>query len=124
VVKKYDFEKAEAIIEKEKGLIESASLGMQEDWFWTAETIFEEGSFTKELTNTTTIGGIDGSCWATPVLRINYVDGSEIVYECFTGESSGTNTFGSLLTSGPLSSEVQANMPNAIPYEKGKSNEN
>lgn len=123
MAKKYDFEKAKAIIEKEKDLIESASLGMQEDWFWTAESIYEEGSFTKELSNTTTIGGLDGSCWATPVLRIHYVDGSEIVYECFVGESSGVNTFGSFLTSGPLSSEAQANIPKAIPYEEGESNE-
>lgn len=116
--KMYDFQKAKMIIEKQKDLIESAALGMEEDWFWTAETVFEEGQFTQDLTQISTIGGIDGSTWATPVLRIQYVDGTEKVFESYAGESSGSNPFGSLLTSGVFSSEVQANMPKAEPYKE------
>ena len=118
MAKKYDFVKAKMIIDKQKDLIESAALGMQEDWFWTAEDIFEEGDFTQDLTLTQTIGGIESSTWATPVLRIQYVDGTEKVFECFAGESSGINSMGSLLTSGVFSREVQENMPEAEPFEE------
>ncbi len=117
MAKKYDFEKVKRIIEKEKDVIEHASLGMHEDWFWTAEPVYEDGEFTRDLAKTETIGGIAGSGWATPVLRIEYIDGTERCIECFVGESTESNPFGSLLTSGPFSSNVQANMPIVEKYE-------
>lgn len=48
-MKKYDYQKAKHIINESKDCLKSASLGMHEDWFWTAETIFEDGQFKKEL---------------------------------------------------------------------------
>lgn len=48
-MKSYDFKKAKAIIEENKDILESASLGMHEDWYWTAETIWEDGEFKREL---------------------------------------------------------------------------
>jgi hypothetical protein len=48
-MKNYDFNKAKRLIEERKESIQSASLGMHEDWFWTAETVFENGVFKKEL---------------------------------------------------------------------------
>ena len=48
-MKTYDFKKAKQIIEENKENLVSASLGMHEDWFWTAETIYEEGEFKRQL---------------------------------------------------------------------------
>ena len=48
-MKTYDYSKAKKIIEENKNNLESAALGMHEDWFWTAETIFENGNYKKEL---------------------------------------------------------------------------
>lgn len=48
-MKSYDYKKAKHIIEESKDCLESASLGMHEDWFWTAETIWENGEFKREL---------------------------------------------------------------------------
>ena len=48
-MKNYDFKKAKKIIEESKDCLESASLGMHEDWAWTGQTIFEDGEFKKEL---------------------------------------------------------------------------
>ena len=50
-MKEYDFDKAKAIIEKNKENVKSASLGINEDWFWTAETIYEDGEYTRELSD-------------------------------------------------------------------------
>lgn len=48
-MKNYDFKKAKQIIEENKENLVSASLGMHEDWFWTAEIIYEEGEFKRQL---------------------------------------------------------------------------
>ena len=48
-MKNYNFKKAKELIENSKDCIISASLGMHEDWFWTAETIWENGKYTREL---------------------------------------------------------------------------
>jgi len=48
-MKYYDFHKAKQLIAENKENIVSASLGMHEDWFWTAETIFEGGEYKKNL---------------------------------------------------------------------------
>lgn len=61
---KYNFILAKQIINSTKNL-SSASLGMKEDWFWTA--------------------GINGSDWATPILHLKFNDGSEKWFECFEG---------------------------------------
>jgi hypothetical protein len=89
-MKTYDFAKAQKFIEDNISSINRASLGMDEDWFWTAETIFENGSFTKNLKSSKVdIGGINASTWATPTLEIEYKDGSIKKYNCYIGESDG-----------------------------------
>lgn len=120
MAKEYDFLKAKQIIEDNQKTLVGASMGMQEDWFWTAETVYEDGEFTQDLTKVDKIAGIPGSEWATPVVRLEHKDGTDEIFECYKGESSGFNRFGSMLTSGPFSSEVQANMPVAKEYEKNK----
>lgn len=72
---KYDYKKAKMLIEKEKKNIKEALLGMREDWFWTAEIVFEDDKYVIDLEQKNlTIAGIDGSFWATPVLEITYKD--------------------------------------------------
>ena len=48
-MKYYDYKKAKQIITENQQNLKRASLGMHEDWFWTAETIWENGEFKHEL---------------------------------------------------------------------------
>jgi hypothetical protein len=109
---KYDFKKAKKIIEDKMGEISSASLGMHEDWFWTAEQVFIDGEFIIDLDGVTQIAGIGGSGWATPVLQMEYKDGSEEVVPCYKGDDkpSGKPDF-DFLMHGVLSGPAQANRP-------------
>lgn len=109
-MKMYDFAKVKDVIETSKSSIDSASMGMYEDWFWTAETVFEEGEYTVNLDEITKIGGIDGSSWATPVVIISYKNGLSETIPCYEGVSSGASPFGPSLT-GPLSSAAQETLP-------------
>jgi len=106
-MKNYDFNKAKEIIEKAENLKE-ASLGMHEDWSWTAETVWENGKFTQELNESTEIGGISGSSWATPTLQLSFDNGDDKMIEVSIGESNDKSSpFFSL---GPLSQPVQDNI--------------
>lgn len=89
----YDYKKARDIIKENKDKLKEASLGMSEDWFWTAETIWENGKYIRRLTKNTEISGIDGSRWATPTLELWYKDGSSEMIPCYTGEKSGMRPF-------------------------------
>lgn len=100
-MKKYDFDKAKRIILERKDRVSVASLGMLEDWFWTATPIFEDCEFC--IPENYLIAGINGSIWATPFLKIEYRDSSETFIPCYIGESeenaSPSFSFGEL--SGP-----------------------
>ena len=82
--KKYDFKKALQIVNEKKELLSDASLGMSEDWSWTAESIIDD---TKERTS---VAGIDGSSWATPILQLEYKDGTKEVIDCYVKDNSTT----------------------------------
>lgn len=71
---KYDFKKAKDLIEAEREDIAKAYLGMCEDWFWTADTVFEDGEYVVDLDTVEKIAGIAGSTWETPTLKIIYKD--------------------------------------------------
>ena len=86
-MKNYNFNKAKQLIAENLENLESASLGMHEDWFWTAETVWENGEYKNELNDETTISGIGGSSWATPTLQLLFKDGSEKMIECSEGET-------------------------------------
>lgn len=117
-MKHYDFEKAVKLVDLHRDLITSASLGMHEDWFWTAETIFENGEFKRVFpTNEASkqkfdeflakrkagmsilgdeikqyddimIAGINGSDWATPTLQLIFTDGEDKMFPCYIGEET------------------------------------
>lgn len=116
-MKNYDFQLAKKIIEAHKDKIERASLGMQEDWFWTANTIFEEGDYQIDLSEVKEIAGIEGSYWATPVLFLEYKDGTEETFECYTGENQGDHGESAIWASGVLSSNCK--IPSAKKYTEG-----
>ena len=80
----YDFEMAKKIVQKYSDLLEEASLGMAEDWYWTAETIYENGVFLENI-DAEEIGGISGSFWATPTIRLTFKDGSDKFLDCYEG---------------------------------------
>jgi hypothetical protein len=105
-MKSYDYKRAYDFIEQNKESIESVTLGMHEDWFWTADTVFEDGEYQKDLTIEPPIGGITGSSWATPVMQVNYKDGTTKVFNCYTGDSSGEPPFPIGMMSGVLSGPV------------------
>lgn len=84
---KYDYKLAKEFIMQNKEVIKEASLGMAEDWFWTAETVYEDGKFLIDLDkNNINTAGINGSHWATPSLMVEFKDGSEVMYACYEGQ--------------------------------------
>lgn len=77
-MKKYDYKKAYNYIESHKEEISEVSLGIHEDWFWTAEAVWKNGKYEVDLLSTNLkIAGIFGSKWATPVMQVEFKDGSE-----------------------------------------------
>lgn len=88
-MKKYDFKKAHDLIWLHKDELQSAYLGVHEDWFWTAESVFENGNFLHDVENLKEVAGISGSVWGTPALNLNFKDGTEKMVPCYIGESTG-----------------------------------
>lgn len=73
-----DFEKAKKIINERRDEIESAEMGLMEDWECTSGTVFLDGKF------------VEGNCrifleslWATPLLVLNFNDGNVQEIELF-----------------------------------------
>jgi hypothetical protein len=85
-MKKYDYAEAKKLIELNRADIAEASLGMAEDWSWTAATVFEGDAFTLDLDKEPAIAGITGSSWGTPTLSLTFKDGHRDNIPCFTGE--------------------------------------
>lgn len=48
-MKYYDYKKARRLIEANKENLSSANLGMHEDWFWTAQPVWEDGEYKHDL---------------------------------------------------------------------------
>jgi hypothetical protein len=79
-------------IDKHKENIVSADIGMFEDWFWTAEPIFENDAITQDLSKKiATSGGVNGSDWATPIIRIKTKDDQTIEYQVYTTDEQVVN---------------------------------
>jgi hypothetical protein len=83
-MKYYDYKKARDIISAMQDDIDTAALGMEEDWFWTAQTIFEHGKTIVNLFNKDLVlAGINGSYWATPTLKITLKSGKTYTIPCY-----------------------------------------
>lgn len=106
--KTYDYEKAKTLIAANQETLKRALLGMHEDWFWTAVTVWEDGEFTEPLNDGDRLAGINGSNWATPTLCLEFKDENEKHVPCFKGESSGEPP---PMMLGCLSAPVQESLP-------------
>ena len=78
-MRNYDYKKAIEIMQREGA--KKASLGISEDWFWTAEEV-TISKLKKMKNGITEIAGITGSYWATPVIRIDIEDGVK-EFDCY-----------------------------------------
>ena len=73
-MKKYDFNKAQRIIRNLEPLgLKQAVLGMEEDWHYTADTVWTKEEKFKVNFNEEKIMGIKRSEWATPTLRLIFL---------------------------------------------------
>lgn len=90
-MKYYDFKRAKKIIEENVPNLEYAKMGTKQDWYWTAEMVFENGVLRNDFYQNgidgvgeetsfdglVKLGGIAGSDWDTPILVLGFKDGSE-----------------------------------------------
>lgn len=91
-MKNYDFNKAACIIEAEQANLETAELGMYNDWDWTSKAIYEDGALVVDLGTVKEIAGIPGSSHDTPVLVLTYKSGEVQTLNCYQGESTRTES--------------------------------
>lgn len=85
----YDFKLAKHTIQKYSDLLEEAELGILEDWNYTSMIIYENKEFVINLDDEDQLlHGINGSVWATPVIKLTFKDGEQVKLNCYTGESS------------------------------------
>ena len=78
IIKKY--------IEENKEKIKSVECGMEEDWSWTCGTVYADGKYNAKYDwekETIEIAGIEGSTWATPIMKVNFYDGNVDYIECY-----------------------------------------
>lgn len=83
-MKRYSTKKISKIIKyyRKRGLIE-ASIGMVEDWFWTASTIYKDDNIKKDyLKDLHPLY----STWATPIIELRF-NNRTILMECYRGQS-------------------------------------
>jgi hypothetical protein len=80
VFKQIDWKKVKENIETRKGNLESVSVGLAEDWFSTADEVWNkiDGYIPKENMYAFTY-----SSWATPSIELIYKDGGEHTFECW-----------------------------------------
>ena len=86
-MKYYDYEKVQNLVKAKIHGIAKIELGMKEDWFWTGQTVWKHGQFIdgfgKFTNGVETLGGINGSDWATPIMRIRLLSGTVVEYDCY-----------------------------------------
>ena len=137
---KYDFDKAKKLIREYKTDLIEASLGMHEDWFWTAEAIWKSGKYVRKLPTKTVaeklhqeykkerkngmslldkrvdkyksilLGGIYGSGWATPTLCLEFENGTQRMIPCYYTDDKPQQAKPDFLQDGCLSGPVQENI--------------
>ncbi len=110
MAKSYDYELAKEIVESKANEISKAYLGMQEDWFWTATSVYEDNAWNVDLRLEPEIAGLSGSSWATPVLQLLYKNGEEEFIECYQGSSDSERPdwFSLGILSGPSQQYVES----------------
>ena len=89
-MKMYCTQTIKSTIADEGDSIRRIEVGMMEDWFSTAATVYEGSTTACEAIlyasldgKAITVVGIVGSKWATPVMVITYRDGALKILSCF-----------------------------------------
>lgn len=85
-MKKYNAKLIRDFVEANKAGIKTVHLGMKEDWMWTNELLYDadNGGYQFDFgEGDMEVQGITGSPWATPVMLIHFVDGTELVAPCY-----------------------------------------
>ena len=86
-MKKYDFKRARKIINVLDNDLLRADMGIDHDWFCTAETVWSVGKgYVVNLSRIKELGGLQGSMRGTPKLKLILKDWSEIMIDCYTRE--------------------------------------
>jgi hypothetical protein len=80
----YDFDLAKIITDKyaHDTEVEKIYLGIHEDWR-SAITIYENGEAIKNIKEEAAEHRLRGSNWGTPVIQVNFKNGTQIVFNCF-----------------------------------------
>lgn len=122
-MKNYNYSLAKKIVKTMSNLdvAERICMGIKEDWFWTAQEIWnsDSGDVVELLDNEDAdkmyneytearknglgmfdedakkfekcmFGGLRGSNWGTPVVIVDFKDGSEKMFNCYTGNHEET----------------------------------
>jgi hypothetical protein len=111
-------------------VLEDASLGMYEDWFWTGLTFWKEGRYCTKEDNFLLDHLVTASQWGTPCIVVNYKDGSWRAFACYTtdvpeeerdimNEQIKAQTESAFWTSGCMSGPLQNHLPELEPYPEG-----
>ena len=79
----YDYDFARKYIEENSSTIKRVELGIEEDWYFTAEPIWEDGEYTEEFAEDRSISGLFGSPWGVPAMRVEYLDGKYKTFDCY-----------------------------------------
>lgn len=90
-MKYYDWNEIRKEIEEAipNGLV-VASIGMKEDWFWTGEDVWtkKDGYFNQidepKYDKERLIGGIRGSFWATPIIKLIFEQDDFVEKDVYT----------------------------------------
>lgn len=110
-MKKYDFNLAVSLVRQNMENLSEATLGIHEDWAWTAHPIWDTDDGFLINSKTKKVMGIDGSNWGTPVLELRFKDSTIQIIECFYGESKADELKkiekSAMWASGPISAPIQ-----------------
>ena len=85
-MKHYNTKFIKKYIEEHKRQILSVHCGMREDWYWTADKVFENGELSYDYdweSENISVAGITGSTWETPVMEVEFDDGRTEIVECW-----------------------------------------
>ena len=110
-MKRFNTPKIYDFIDKNKDYIEEASIGMYEDWFWTAENIWEDGTYIRSVEDV----HLQKSRWATPSLMLIYLDETTKFFDVSIGQQKPETILHDSMAiqqgQGCISKPIQETMP-------------
>lgn len=78
-------------IEAHKDRLTYVEVGMEEDWFWTSEEVWDMETgyhLSASSDDKIQVAGISSSYWATPVMKVHYKDEEEAhIIPCYASDN-------------------------------------